>query len=163
MTSVTSLTTSRGFDDAVAHYLEHLTHVKRASPHTVRSYTGDLAQVRTFLVDKSHPALGDLARLDLFALRGFLAWRHKDDATTSVLRKLSALRSFLLWCKREGRITTSPAALLESPKRPKAVPRSVSVDEAFALCTAPDDSAAKRAAVEPARCHGRCRHGWRRR
>jgi integrase/recombinase XerC len=126
-----------GFDAALGSWLSHLEHVKRASPHTLQSYRRDLAQLRSFLEEKRHPALKDLRKLDVFALRGFLADRHRKDATTSVLRKLSALRGFLKHAKKEKRIQSSPAALLDSPKRPKALPRTVSVEEAFALCEAP--------------------------
>jgi integrase/recombinase XerC len=138
------MTTGASFEDAVTSYMAHLEHVKRASPHTVKSYRRDIEQLRAFLAEKKHPALADLKKLDVIALRGFLADRHRQDATTSVLRKLSSLRGFLKHAKKEKRIVTSPAALLDSPKRPKALPKSVSVDEAFALCDAPDDGAEDR-------------------
>ena len=125
-------------DDAVANYLAHLEHVKRASPHTITNYRRDLSQLKTFLDDKRHPAAADLTKLDVMALRGFLADRYRKDATVSVLRKLSAIRGFLKHCKREKLIAESPAALLDSPKRPKSIPKTVSVDEAFALCDAPE-------------------------
>lgn len=136
------------FDAALASYVAHLEHVKRASGHTVTSYTRDLEQLRAFLADKKHPALADLRKLDVIVLRGFLADRHRKDATTSVLRKLSSLRGFLKHAKKEKRIVASPAALLDSPRRPKALPRSVSVDEAFALCDAPPSSPATAAKPE---------------
>ena len=128
--------------DAVAAWLEHLTHVRRTSPHTVAGYSRDLAQLQAFLDEKKHPARDDVAKLDTYALRGFLAWRYGKDATTSVLRKLSAIRSFLRWCVKDKRLKTNPAALVDTPKRPKALPRAVSVEEAFALCAAPKDDAA---------------------
>ncbi len=140
------------FDAALAAYLLHLEHVKRCSPHTVKSYAHDLSQLRAFLDEAKHKALADLKKLDLFALRGFLALRHRADATTSVLRKLSAVRGFLKHAKREKRIDTSPAELLDSPKRPKSLPKTVSVDEAFALC---DASTSSPHTKEPARLRDR--------
>jgi integrase/recombinase XerC len=125
------------FDAAAFAYATHLEHIKRASKHTLTNYARDIGQLRAFLVDKKHPAIKDLRKLDVIALRGFLAERHRADATTSVLRKLSAIRGFLKHAKKEKRITSSPAELLDSPKRPKSLPKTVSVDEAFALCDAP--------------------------
>jgi integrase/recombinase XerC len=122
------------FDTALAAYLAHLEHVKRCSAHTLKSYAHDLSQLRAFLDVKRHPALADLRKLDVIALRGFLAERHRQDATMSVLRKLSAVRGFLKYAKKEKRIDTSPAALLDSPKRPKSLPKTVSEKEAAALC-----------------------------
>src|SRR5687767_9403254 len=117
-------------DVAVASFLEHLEHVRRASPKTVEAYKRDLAQLHAFLVEKKLPGAKDVARIDAFALRAFLAARYGTDATTSVLRKLSAVRSFLRFCVRTRRLKASPADVLESPKRPKPLPRTVSVEEA---------------------------------
>ena len=127
----------RTFDTAVSAWLGHQRHVRRLSAHTERAYEGDLAVFRAFLVDKAPKALADLRRIDLYTLRAFLAARHQHDATTSTLRRLSALRGFFTWCRVSGHIEQSPADLIESPKRPKALPRAVSVDEAFALCAQP--------------------------
>ncbi len=123
--------------DVIPRFLEHLQHVRRASPHTQAGYRRDLAQLHAWLVDNKLPGAKDLARLDLFALRGFLASRYKTDSTTTVLRKLSAIRTFLRWCVKQKILKSSPADALDSPKRPKTLPRTVSVDEAFALCDAP--------------------------
>jgi integrase/recombinase XerC len=140
----------RSFDGATAAFLSHLRHVRRLSPHTERAYEGDIATLRAFLVEKNPRALTDLTRIDLYTLRAFLAARHQKDATTSTLRRLSAIRGFLRWARISGLITASPADLLDAPKRPKSLPRAVSVDEAVALCnqpgrdTADDDAIAVR-------------------
>lgn len=130
------------YDDAAAEFVAHLQHVRRLSPHTLRAYEGDLALLRAFLVEQKSKALVDLNRLDVFTLRSFLADRYKQqDATTSTLRRLSTLRGFLSFCRKAGKVKVSVAELLDSPKRPKQLPRSVSVDEAFALCEQPQKSA----------------------
>lgn len=123
-------------------FLHHLSHVKRASAHTLRSYLQDLELLGTFVVEKSKRKTASLSDLDLYTLRAFLASRHQKDATTSVLRRLSAIRTFLRWCVKDGRCRENAADLLDSPKRPKALPRSVSVEEAAALCSSPDDDTA---------------------
>jgi integrase/recombinase XerC len=125
------------FDSAVAEWLAQLRHVRRVSAHTERAYEGDLAILRRHLSEKSPACLADIRKIDRFVLRLFLSARHDKDATTSSLRRLSAMRSFFAWCRHEGRIEQSPADLIESPKRPKSLPRAVSVDEAFALCAEP--------------------------
>ncbi|MDP2343932.1 MAG: tyrosine recombinase XerC [Deltaproteobacteria bacterium] len=130
----------RSFDDAVADFLNHIEHVRRLSAHTLRAYEGDLALLRAFLVSSKSKGIADLELLDLYALRAFLAARHAHDATTSTLRRLSAIRGFLGFCRKTGRVKHSVAVLLESPRRPRSLPRSVSVDEAFALCDQPKKS-----------------------
>lgn len=128
----------RRVQDVIPRFLEHLQHVKRASPHTQAGYRRDLEQLCAWLTENKMPGAKDLSRLDLFSLRGFLASRYKSDSTTTVLRKLSAIRTFLRWSVKQRLIKSSPADALDSPKRPKTLPRTVSVDEAFALCDAPD-------------------------
>lgn len=125
----------------ITDFLHHLEHVRRLSGHTTANYGRDLEQLVTWLEEREHPAAEKLARLDTFALRGFLAERHKRDSNATVLRKLSALRTFLRWATKDRRIPVSPADVLDSPKRRKRLPRTVSVEEAFALCSAPDVSA----------------------
>ena len=143
MVASADVSVDASFDGAAADFVAHLQHVRRLSPHTLRAYEGDLALVRAFLVAQKSKAVADVARLDLFTLRAFLAARYKEDATTSTLRRLSTLRGFLSFCRKTGRVKMSVAALLDSPKRPKQVPRSVSVDEAFALCDQPEKAAAQ--------------------
>ncbi len=132
----------RSFDGAVAAFLSHVRHVRRLSPHTERAYEGDLATLRAFLSEKCPRALDDVGRIDVYTLRAFLAARHSKDATTSTLRRLSAIRGFLRWARTSALISASPADVLDAPKRPKSLPRSVSVDEAFALCAQPKKGAA---------------------
>ena len=122
-------------------FLEHITHVRRVSPHTVKSYGSDLEQLGAFLREKKHAGTDDIAALAIYALRGFLAWRYGErDAVTSVLRKLSGIRSFLKHCAKHKVIASSPAALIDSPRKPRILPRTVSVEESAALCDAPDPS-----------------------
>lgn len=135
--NVRVVTDAPTLDDAITAWLAHLEHVERKSAHTLRNYANDAAQLKAFLVEKKHPGVTALRRIDVIALRGFLAARHHSDSTTSVLRKLSALRGLFAYAKKSKLIDASPAALLDSPKRPKALPRTVSVEEAFALCAAP--------------------------
>lgn len=133
----------RHFDDVTAEWLAHLRHIRRLSPHTQRAYEGDLATLRTFLVARAPNALKDLLRLDIYTLRAFLAERHGKTAVTSTMRRLSAIRGFLDYARKAGLVPVSVGELIDSPRRPKSLPRSVSVDEAFALCKQPTLSAPK--------------------
>jgi integrase/recombinase XerC len=123
-------------------FLEELESVRRLSPHTARAYRRDLEQLADWLDVKQHKAAHDLLKLDAIAIRGFLADRHRKDRATTVLRKLSALRTFLKWATKNDLIPSSPADRIDNPKRPKDLPRPVSVDEAFALCDAADPATA---------------------
>jgi integrase/recombinase XerC len=123
---------------AVKAFLEHLQHVKRASAHTLRAYGQDLAHLHAFLVERRHPAASNVGSLTLTILRAFVASRHGVDEPSSAARRLSALRSWCRFCVKTGRMADNPAVLLATPKRPSVLPKSLTVDEAFATVAAPD-------------------------
>ncbi len=110
--------------------------MRRLSRHTLIAYENDLLQFCGWLKQKHPGAENDLKNLNHYMLRGFLASRHRGDCAATVARKMSAIRSFLRWCVDEELIKTSPAHLIENPKFPEPVPRSVTVTEAQVLCDA---------------------------
>jgi integrase/recombinase XerC len=59
-----------------------------------------------------------------------------------VARKLSALRAFGRYLRREGWIETDPAALAVGPKREQKIPAHLSIDEMSRLLEMPDVSTA---------------------
>ena len=63
---------------------------------------------------------------------------RQGHARTSVARKLSALRAFGRYLRREGIIDIDPAALAVSPKREHKMPAHLSVDEMSRLLEMPD-------------------------
>ena len=65
---------------------------------------------------------------------------RQGQARASVARKLSALRTFARYLRREGWIEGDPAALAVSPKREQKVPAHLSVDEMSTLLEMPDAS-----------------------
>ena len=79
------------------------------------------------------------SHLDLGAIRAFMADLHRQGhARTSVARKLSALRAFSRYLRREGWIENDPAALAVGPKREQKIPAHLSVDEMSRLLEMPD-------------------------
>ena len=65
---------------------------------------------------------------------------RQGHARTSVARKLSALRAFGRYLRREGLIETDPASLAATPKRERKVPAHLSIDEMTRLLEMPDPS-----------------------
>ena len=122
-------------------FLDHLSLNRNASAHTVEAYASDIAQFLQFTATARGSTLEDLtpAQLDLAAVRAFMAELHRQGhARTSVSRKLSALRAFGRYLRREGIIDVDPASLAVSPKREHKVPAHLSVDEMTRLLEMPD-------------------------
>lgn len=120
----------------IRHFEEHLQLERNLSPHTLAAYGRDLREFQAFLRTQrgGQDASNDLlTRIDQILLRRYLALLHKKNSKTSISRKLAALRTFFRYLVREGVLETNPGELVGTPRREKALPKTLSVDEAFAL------------------------------
>ena len=127
--------------DHLKAFLEHLRLNENASAHTVRAYDSDLSQYLVFLASHLDRRVSDLGPADLDHLnaRAFLGDRHKrGNSKSSAARKLSAIRAFGRYLRREGLIEGDPAALVGTPKREQRIPSHLAVDEMSKLLDTPD-------------------------
>lgn len=121
---------------ATSGWLNHLTHERGHSPATLASYERDLRQFLGFLKhDLGHPpCLGDLARLDVKAVRRFLSARRREGATSrSLARSVSALRTFYRWLENTDQVSNRALAQVAMPRIPHTLPKPLTVDKASAL------------------------------
>jgi integrase/recombinase XerC len=115
-------------DTTVAAFLAELTHQRRASPHTIAAYRRDLAKLAVLA------AGADLAAMEPHQLRRFTMQLHGQGlGATSLARTLSAWRTYYRWLARHGAITRNPCDNLRPPKRPKTLPKVLSIDQTQAL------------------------------
>jgi tyrosine recombinase XerC len=139
---VVSASSSSGRTAALASaFVEYLRFNRNMSAHTVDAYQGDVQQFLAFAAAQLGKPDLTTTDLDLDLVRGFLSELHRQgQSRASASRKLSALRTFMRYLKREGWIETDPAALAVSPKREQKVPALLSVDEMARLLDMPDTS-----------------------
>lgn len=126
-------------------FLEHLRLNENASAHTVRAYESDLTQYLVFLASHLGRRISELTPADLDHLnaRAFLGDQHKrGNSKASAARKLSAIRAFGRYLRREGVLEGDPAALVGTPKREQRIPNHLAVDEMTKLLDTPDTSSA---------------------
>ena len=124
-------------------FLAHLRLNENASPHTVRAYDGDLSQYLSFLAAHVARRVPELTADDLDHLnaRAFLADLHaRGTSKASAARKLSAIRAFGRYLRREGVLEGDPAALVGTPKREHRIPNHLAVEEMSKLLDMPDTS-----------------------
>ena len=122
-------------------FLEYLRLNRNASPHTVAAYDGDVSQFLTFAAAHHGKTPGTLAPgdVELGTIRAFMAELYRQgQARSSVARKLSALRTFGRYLRREGWIESDPATLAVAPKREEKVPAHLTVEEMARLLEMPD-------------------------
>ena len=124
-------------------FLDYLRLNRNASAHTVAAYDSDVSQFLVFAaahrrvtVDALEP--GDL---QLATIRAFMADLYRQgQARASVARKISALRTFGRYLRREGWIEGDPAGMAATPRREQRVPAHLSIDEMARLLEMPDTS-----------------------
>jgi integrase/recombinase XerC len=126
-------------------FLEYLRLNRNASAHTSAAYESDVSQFLAFAAQFRATSIDALepSHLDLGTIRAFMADLYRQgQARSSVARKLSALRAFGRYLRREGWIESDPAALAVGPKREQKIPAHLSVDEMSRLLEMPDVSTA---------------------
>lgn len=112
-------------------FLDHLTRVVRASPHTVRAYRSDLEQWRAFLAERNKNELS--ATPD--DVRAHLAAVAREAKKATLARKLSALRTFAAHLVERGARSDDFCLGVDGPKVGRRLPRALSVDETQALAS----------------------------
>lgn len=114
------------------YFLMHLTSEQGASPHTVEAYNRDILVFVTYLEDRNidFPTTADLERF-----LGFL--RGSNKKTRSVVRSISALRSFFGFLMRDGKIAINPMMELDIPRFKAPIPHALSEDEMTRLLNVP--------------------------
>jgi integrase/recombinase XerC len=122
-------------DATVDAFLAELTHQRRASPHTVAAYRRDLSKLAALAGD------AELNGIELHQLRRFTMQLHGQGlGATSLARTLSAWRAYYRWLARHGVIARNPCDNLRPPKRPKILPKVLSIDQTQALLDTPADA-----------------------
>jgi integrase/recombinase XerC len=102
-------------------FLQYLTIEKRYSPHTVRSYLNDLDQFCLFLLSQDLPAEPEMATS--YDIRAWIvSMLEKNYSTVSVHRKISCLRVFFRYLRKEGIVKSDPLEKVVLPKRKKTLP-----------------------------------------
>lgn len=113
-------------------FIKYLEVEKGVSLHTLRAYRKDLEVFSDFV--NSSPE-----GIEPVDIRGFIADQIKSGLSkTSAGRRLAAVRSFFRFLHREGYIKSNPAKVVSTPKRPKVLPKFLSIDDVFNLLERPE-------------------------
>lgn len=121
-------------------FLAYLKLNRGVSPHTVRAYESDITQYLAWVAADKQRKMSELspADLDLTSVRSHLAELNKaGKARSSVARKLSALRTFVKYLRREEVIEHDPTAMAVAPKRDQTIPTHLSEPEIARLIEMP--------------------------
>jgi integrase/recombinase XerC len=122
-------------------FLAYLKLNRHVSPHTLRAYESDVSQYLAWLAGESGKKMSQLgpADLDMSSVRVHVAEMNRaGKARASVARKLSALKTFSRYLRREEIIDHDPTAMAVAPKRDQTIPTHLSEDEMTRLIETPN-------------------------
>lgn len=119
----------------IERYLDAIWMEKGLSKNTLDSYRSDLEAFSMWAESRGF----NLLQVDSELLLGYLSERHtKNFSSRSSARFLSCVRGFYRHQIREGLLTEDPLALVEYPKLPRALPKSLTEKDVEDLLAAPD-------------------------
>ena len=132
--------------EALAAWLDHLTHERRLSPRTVEAYTDCLGPFLQFIDTHRGESLsaGALGSVTPAEVRAYLAARRQGErplSARSISQALSAIRSFYRWLDRRCDIANPGLALVRGPRLPASAPRPVTEQSARDLIADAGDDA----------------------
>lgn len=125
-------------EDYIHQFMAYLEIERNYSSNTVSSYRTDLLDFKNFLADVND-SLPPIREIDRLAIRSYLAnLQERQLARSSVLRKLSSIRSFFKYLCQRGHLDVDPTATLATPKAQRKLPEFLENSEVEALLEAPD-------------------------
>jgi integrase/recombinase XerD len=113
-------------------FLDMLAAEQGAGPNTLDAYRRDLTDVSEFLGSKRHDFIG----ADTQSLRDYLAdLDARGFKSSSVARRLSAMRHLYRFLLNERIRGDDPAAILSGPKRGRGLPKVLSISDVDRMLT----------------------------
>ncbi|PCI87061.1 MAG: tyrosine recombinase [Hyphomicrobiales bacterium] len=121
----------------VESFLEMIAAERAAADNTLISYRTDLNQFFDFL-----PKSCAVDQINVDHIRGFLAYQVAMGAEVSTqARRLSALKQFFKFLHQEKYVANNPADIIDSPRKPRPLPKIMSIDEVNQLLFAAKNNA----------------------
>jgi integrase/recombinase XerC len=121
--------------DYISLFLKWLEVEKGYSSHTVNAYKRDVGEFFLFIGE-----INNLKDLDPLLIRSYVYQLNRRNKSSTVARKLSALRSFFRFLVREGITKRDPVSAVSMPKQGKYIPVFLTVDEMFSLLEEPGEN-----------------------
>ena len=127
--------------DHLKAFLAYLKLNRHVSPHTVRAYRSDVEQYLAWIASERGKKISELEPedLDMASVRGHVSDLNRSgQARATVARKLSGLRTFVKYLRREEILDTDPTAVAVAPKRDHTIPTHLSEPEIERLIESPN-------------------------
>ena len=119
---------------AIQDYVHALASQKKSSENTLGAYRSDLRQLASFAQEQGATAWNEVTNEIVV---GFIdELNRRQYATTSIARKIAAVKSFFHYLLANGEVTEEPTQGLGSPRVEKYMPSALANDEVERLLAA---------------------------
>lgn len=122
-------------------YIQYLKEVKSASKNTLASYHTDLMKFMHFLEENQ---ITTLEKLSETAVNTYILGMEKDGfSPATVARNIAAIKSFILYLIKNGKMTHDPTDRIKPPKVERKIPQALTLEEMNRLLDMPDRTTKK--------------------
>lgn len=128
----------------VEEFLDYLATEKGYSDNTLAAYRNDLTQFTQYLIEQANATRWDEVNQTQI-VDYILHMKELEYASSTVARKVAAIKSFFHYLHDEGVTQQDPTLTLESPKVKKHLPKAISVEDVERLLAEPTKSDAPKA------------------
>jgi integrase/recombinase XerD len=136
--------------EKIQDFLNFLDSEKGYADNTIAAYRNDLTQFMRYLEEKNGSDLANWFEVDKDIIINYvLNLKEREYTSSTVARKVAAIKSFFHYLMAQRIVTDDPTATLDSPKVKKRLPKAISRDDIERLLAAP----AKRASAKSQRDH----------
>jgi integrase/recombinase XerD len=122
---------------ALSAFLDYLSQEQEYSANTVAAYRNDLGQLLAFLEEREAPVTRWSEVSDRLVLGFVRELRNREYASSTVARKVAALKSFFHYLHDKRIVRDDPTIELDSPKVKKRLPKSLTEGQISRLLAAP--------------------------
>lgn len=121
--------------EQIQKFLDYLAEEKGYSENTLAAYSNDLSQFATFLEKR----VAGWADVDEALILEYIMYMKTEQeyASSTVARKVAAIKSFFHYLAERGVIPDDPTATLDSPKVRKRLPKAISEEDIERLLNEP--------------------------
>jgi integrase/recombinase XerD len=114
-------------EDEINRFLDYLIDDKGFSDNTVTAYKNDLYQLAEFVGSRSVTSWSKVDQSLL--MEHFLALRERSYASSTMARKIAAIKSFYYHQISWGQVDSDPTEGLNRPQVQKSTPKAISTDD----------------------------------
>lgn len=122
-------------------YIQYLKEVKSASKNTLMSYHTDLTKFMNFLEENQ---VTSYEKISETVVNTYILGMEKEGfSKATVARNIAAIKSFILYLIRNGKMTHDPTDRIKPPKVERKIPSVLTIEEMNRLLEQPDRSTKK--------------------